>query len=186
MRATLAAWKALLAGPVEVRKMRPLAVRAAGRAVARMTQDDALRIDDASFNEHGAISELLEQAGLPLPTADDGPVRMLVGRDADGLAGCVGYERYGSLALVRSLAVRSDRRRRGAGEALVRGLAGRLAAAGVERVFLLTTSASSYFQRLGFTELGRAETPSAVQGSREFQLRCCEAATVMHRRLPFD
>lgn len=184
MRKVLGAWKALLAGPVEVRKLRPLALAAAGPGAPRADRA-AVRVEDAAFNEHAAVAELLEGAGLPVPDAEDGPVGMLVARDAAGIAGCVGHERYGDVALMRSLAVRPDARRRGVGRALVRALGERLSAGGTSRLVLLTTGAPAYFQELGFTELSRADTPEAVRASREFRLRCCEAAIVMHAPLPF-
>lgn len=47
-------------------------------------------------------------------------------------------------------------------------------------VYLLTTTAATYFPRLGFTEVPRASAPAALLASREFQDACPQTATLMH------
>jgi amino-acid N-acetyltransferase len=175
MGAMLTRFRAVVAGPVEVRRMKPVEVpsRAPG----------AVRIERAAFNDHAAIAQLLASASLPVPVADEAPVHMLVARELGRLAGCAGWESHGDTALLRSVAVDASERRKGLGRALVRGALVVIAAAGVRQVTLLTESAEAFFAGLGFTRIDRSELPIAVRGSRQVASSCCAGATAMRREL---
>ena len=75
-----------------------------------MSETEApFRILPAAAADWPEIAALL--AANHLPTADVDASRVgdfLVARDARGLAGCIGGERRGAYALLRSLAVRED------------------------------------------------------------------------------
>jgi hypothetical protein len=45
--------------------------------LTRAAVEAARLLEPAAFNDHPAIAELLVEAGLPLPDAEDAPVRML-------------------------------------------------------------------------------------------------------------
>ncbi len=188
MVAALARWRALLDGPVEVRRLRPL-LPAAVPAPARSSTGaspalPAVGIDDAAFNDHAAVAELLAGCGLPVPDPNGAPVHVRIARDGGRIVGCVGFERHGGAALLRSLAVAPSHRRRGVARALVGDACARLAAAGVREVHLLTLDAADLFARLGFAVIDRAAAPEALQGSRELSLSCCAGATLMRSALP--
>ena len=130
-------------------------------------------IDEAALNDHEAIRALLVGAGLPVPDGD-------VARDEGRVVGCIGHERHGPSdeALLRSLAVSSDARRRGVGRALVLSRLERLR----ERpVYLLTISAAPFFARLGFERIERARVSDALRSSRQFAIHACDSAVVMRR-----
>lgn len=143
----------------------------------------SLRIDEAAFTDHAAIVALLAGAALPVPGPEDAPVRMLVARDAGAVVGCIGFERGGPAALLRSLAISPDLRRQGLGRALVGELLPQLARNGVTEVALLTTSAADFFARLGFTPIARARLPPSLAHSRELTTDCCASAICMLRTL---
>ncbi len=141
-----------------------------------------------------AIRALLQQADLPVPGLTDAPVSFLVARAgtagkpgqaaaAKEIIGCVGWESYGTRALLRSQAVRADARGGGVGRALTETLCARLAAAGMTEVYLLTTDAAGFFAKLGFTRIERGQVPESVLQSREFTMTCCASAVVMRRGL---
>jgi amino-acid N-acetyltransferase len=141
-------------------------------------------IERAAMNDHEAIGLLLAGAGLPVPDARDAPVRFLVARAPDGLAGCAGHERHGDDALLRSVAVREAARGAGLGTELVRGVLRELVADGARAVYLLTTGAAPFFERLGFVTVARDDLPPAVARSREVtDCPACATATCMVRRL---
>jgi amino-acid N-acetyltransferase len=178
MRAMLGRWRALVEGPVEVRRMRPVAIGAPSPAGA-----GAPSIEEAAFTDHAAVAALLEARGLPVPGPDDAPVRLLVARHDGAVIGCVGWERYGEHALLRSLAVATAHERRGLGVRLVRELTRRLGGAGVREVVLLTEGARPFFEKLGFEVAPRPGPDDAVAPSRELSLPCCASAVFMRRRL---
>ena len=55
--------------------------------------------------------------------------------------------------------------------------------AGLEAVYLLTTTAAGYFPKLGFVPVERAAVPEEIRASGEFSSVCPSSAVVMHRAL---
>jgi amino-acid N-acetyltransferase len=144
----------------------------------------SLAIDVAAFNHHDAIAALLEAADLPVPGDADVPVHMLAAFESGRTVGCAGWERYGSAALLRSVAVAPDRHGRGIGRRLVAAVCAALWRDGVKEVFLLTKGAEGFFGRLGFQVVARADVPPALQDSSSFQGDCCATATAMRLNRP--
>lgn len=178
MLATLARFRAVVNGPVEVRRMKPVALP--DRDATRRTElEIEIEVAPAAYNDHTAIAALLADAKLPVPDGDDAPVRMLVARDRAGLTGCAGWERHGSTALLRSVAVTKAARRQGIGQALVRAAIAAITAEEAREVVLLTTDAEGFFANLGFTPLARAELPEDVRGARQVSTQCCATAACM-------
>jgi len=108
-----------------------------------------------------AIRALLAGQGLPSEdvVAGQEASRFHLVEQGGRLLGCAGLEVYGTDALLRSVAVAAAARSGGLGHALV-GIAERDAAAiGVQRLFLLTTSAPDYFSRIGYQACDRSVVP---------------------------
>lgn len=137
---------------------------------------------DAGAPDLPAVIGLLSGAGLPTAGVPVGLEGFIVAEDANGLVGVAGLERYGPAGLLRSVAVTPSARRSGVGGALVRRILADAAARGVSDVYLLTTTAESYFPRHGFSRVAREAVPEPVQASVEFQGVCPSSAVVMHRR----
>ena len=127
--------------------------------------------------------ELLREAGLP----DDGVAELgerLVVAEVEGrIVGCAGLEIYGTGGLLRSVAVSEDLQGRGVGVALTRRLMAVAIAHGLERLYLLTETAASFFGRQGFTAVDRADVDAAVLAAPEFARLCPASAAVMVRHL---
>lgn len=144
------------------------------------------------------IHTLLESADLP--TADlgtgrskdaaatgqsanaDGPALYVVRADV-GRVGCIGVERYGDAGLLRSAAIQERHRGEGYGRGAVRALETEAREAGIERLYLLTTTAAEFFADLGYERVEREAVPEAVRGSTEFSDLCPESAVAMRRSL---
>ncbi|WP_104655487.1 arsenic resistance N-acetyltransferase ArsN2 [Ralstonia insidiosa] len=139
----------------------------------------------ARSEDYVAIRALLVGHGLP---SEDVGASDVAGRfhlvEQDGqILGCAGLEVYGTDALLRSVAVTPSMRDSGLGRALV-GIAERDAAAiGVQRLFLLTTTAADYFSRIGYQPCDRNAAPSLVQASSQFSGLCPASAVCMSKEL---
>ncbi len=125
---------------------------------------DLLRRLDLS--ERGVV----EQFGRFSVVHDDGRVV--------GLAGLEVYEAFG---LLRSVAVEPAYRGQGLAAMLVEACLGLARKMGLRAVYLLTTSASDYFRRRGFTDCPREEAPAAIRESWEFRAGCPSTAVFMKR-----
>ena len=140
--------------------------------VCRATSDDLAGVL-ALVKRH----ELLE-AGVA-DAIDD----FFVARSAGALVGCAGWETYGELGLLRSVAVDSSLRTVGLGTKLVASVAAAARLRGLSELFLLTTTAPKFFERRGFSSLPRSSVPARIADSWEFRVGCPESAIAMHLAL---
>jgi amino-acid N-acetyltransferase len=104
-------------------------------------------------------------------------------RDGKGLEGVVGLEPHGEAGLLRSLAVRHDRRRSGLGSALVQELERVAGARGIRRLYLLTTTAEAFFAHRGYIREPREQAPEVIRRTPEFASLCPASAAFMGKSL---
>jgi N-acetylglutamate synthase-like GNAT family acetyltransferase len=105
-----------------------------------------------------------------------------VARDGHGgVIGAVGAQVDGPDALMRSLVVAPAWRGAGVGSALVRRLEAAAAAWGVERWWLLTTTAEKFFASRGFRAVPRSAAPAAIAATDEFVGLCPSVAVCLTR-----
>lgn len=133
-----------------------------------------------------AIAALLSASGLPLDGARDHLDGFLVAERDRAIVGCAAVERHGDAGLLRSVAVAGAGRRRGTGRALVSRALAQARRARLTTIVLLTTTAESYFQRLGFATVTREDVPPTLLASAEFRGACPATATVMRLDLPYS
>lgn len=138
-------------------------------------------ITEASAVDLEEILELLSTVELPHDGVAENIGAFLVARDeAARLVATIGLERHGSTALLRSAAVIPEYQRSGVGSRLTEGLLERATSDGVERVVLLTSTASEFFaRRFGFSETPRAIYDRELAGSSEWNLPRCSSAVCM-------
>lgn len=97
--------------------------------------------------------------------------------------GLVGLEFRGSDALLRSLAVASERRGSGLGSALVDAAEAHARARGARSIFLLTTTAEDFFKSRGYAPADRATAPDTIRTSREFADLCPASSAFLVKHL---
>ncbi|GAA0679755.1 arsenic resistance N-acetyltransferase ArsN2 [Natronoarchaeum mannanilyticum] len=131
----------------------------------------------------GYVERLLAENDLPTADVKSKPDCFYVGRACEEPIGVGGLERYGAEGLVRSLVVEESHRDRGWGTELYDALEAEAKAAGVEALYLLTTTAAEFFADRGFEEIGRAEAPPSIRDTAEFDELCPSSATCMRKRL---
>lgn len=142
-----------------------------------------MKIRRAKSSDLSAVESLLTASDLPTDGVRDNFSGFVVADDNGAIAGAIGLEKYGSVALLRSAVVAPDHRGTGVGRKLVEQLLERAEEAGVDELYLLTTTAEKYFPRFGFTRTTRATVPESVKASAEFRGACPETAVVMTRPL---
>jgi amino-acid N-acetyltransferase len=148
-----------------------------GKAVTDSTTIAVLR--RATEADWPGIETLLTETNLPLAGAPEALPSFLVAIRGETVVGAAALERYGTVALLRSVAVRPDLRGTGLGQELVRRQLEIAPSEGVQRVVLLTTTAAEYFPRFGFRTLPRADVPAAAQAALEFREACPDTAVAM-------
>jgi len=150
-----------------------------------MPASPAPSLEPADDADLPAIRELLTDAQLPIADlTETGPVRFWLMRDGESLIATVGLERYGNVAMLRSLVVRADHRGKGLGNAVLRQAEQQAITEGIRELCVLTTSAAALFARHGYDRIDRDDAPTVVQRSEEFRSLCPDSAICMIKRLP--
>ena len=128
--------------------------------------------------------ELLQHCDLPVSDIDSSDSLFFYGCRGNGkITGVVGLEVYGTVALIRSLAVCSSVRRLGIGRLLVQFAEEMANKKGVESLFLLTTTASDFFEQLGYKHHQRDSAPESVKTTAQFSGLCPAASGFMSKQL---
>jgi len=125
----------------------------------------------------------LETAGLPTDDLHEPGRRFYRFEDDAGLIGYGGLEQVGPDVLIRSIVVIDGRRSSGLGAAILSWLEAEAARLQATGLYLLTTSASAFFQRQGYVVLPRSAAPTAVAASRQFSALCPASAAFMFKEL---
>jgi len=146
-----------------------------------MTTEITLR--PAEPHDSAYIEARLDECGLPVEDLDAVLECLYVCEVEGERVGAGGFEQYGTVALLRSVVVDETLRGEGYGTALCSALLDRARAAGVEEVYLLTTTAAAFFAELGFERTDREAVPGPIRGTTQFSDLCPDTATCMRREL---
>lgn len=141
----------------------------------------SITFESATPADGPAIAELLRAAELPDDDFAPHLASFLVARLGGVVIGAVGAEVYGTEALLRSLVVTPMHRGLGLGRRLVDELERAAAAWGVERWWLLTTTAEHFFAASGFWVAERDEAPEVIRFTGQFSGGICRSAVCMTR-----
>lgn len=129
------------------------------------------------------IIDLLEKSDLPVEDIDTSCIKFFTAETSSKLIGAIGLEFHGGYALLRSLAVAPKYRGNAVGQRLVSHLLTYCEEEWIDDVYLLTTTAASFFTALGFSEVDRKELPDSIKQTSEYQYACPSTSTVMHKHL---
>ena len=143
-----------------------------------------LKLRPARPAELAAISGLLSAAELPSEDLDVAMLdAFLVATEGESCVGVVGLEIHESNAPLRSLAVEPRHRARGLGSRLVDAIETEARARGVTALYLLTTTATAFFEPLGYTAHDRSAVPPPIAATTEFSSLCPDTADCLWRDL---
>lgn len=132
------------------------------------------------------IRNLLMAVNLPYQDIDRHITNfLLIEKDAE-LSGVLGLEILGNVALLRSLAVKKTERNNGIGKTLIDKIKSYAQLNNVEKLYLLTTAASDYFQKIGFVRIDREQAPSEIKNTDEFKYICPLSAVCMMQEIVND
>lgn len=115
------------------------------------------------------IEALITGEHLPAYGLDEFLGTFFVLADGEHVVGCAGLEVYGEAALLRSVVVAPERRRRDEGRRLVEAALAEARRRGVARVYLFTMNAGAFFGRLGFRDVRPEDFEEAVRASRQYE-----------------
>ena len=131
-----------------------------------------------------AVRSLLAAAELPTSDITDAHLDHFFSCGSPGAPKAIaGVELYGDVALLRSVVVSPDMRASGFGSALVEHVESYARQSGARALYLLTTTAESFFSRLGYQKVDRSEAPASIRATREFSDICPASSAFMSKEL---
>lgn len=137
----------------------------------------------AAASDRPFVESLLRENDLPTRDLSADLNAIFVYETAAGPVGVGGLEACGDAGLLRSVAIADSARGAGYGTDLCRRLVDRARAADRSELYLLTTTAASFFERLDFERVERARAPPAIRRTDEFGDICPSTAVCMRRTL---
>jgi len=136
--------------------------------------------------KHPSLEEtinLLKKNKLPYSDIKEDNLKNFFGYfDNDSLEAIVGLEIYDDVALLRSLAV-GDKKSSGVGSKLLKFINDFALKNGINSLYLLTTTASTYFIKKGFNIVNKDEAPSCIKNTVEFSSICPASSVFMKKSL---
>jgi amino-acid N-acetyltransferase len=139
-----------------------------------------IEIRAATSSDLPAVQSLLHAASLPLDGVTDFfPENYAVGYSGDEIVAAIGIERYGDDGLLRSAVVAESERGGGLGSRLAQDRIEWCRHQSMRSVYLLTTTAAPFFERMGFARVDRNQVPAEVRAAPEFASICPTSAVVM-------
>lgn len=130
-----------------------------------------------------SIAQLLKENKLPYEDLLSSQVLFITRKSEGVLIACIGMEKYGQDALLRSFAVDNAFKNKGIGAELLHELLTKCKEENIKTLHLLTTTAAEYFEKKGFVRAERISAPMAVAQSKEFSELCPSSSVYMKREL---
>ncbi len=129
------------------------------------------------------IKQLLEDNKLPTSDLDSGSIDFITRKSEGKVIACIGIEKYGSDALVRSFVVDEPFKNQGVGTDLLNELIRQCQMEGILQLHLLTTTAKEYFLKQGFVIASRNRAPETILTTNEFKDLCPDSAVYLTRTI---
>jgi amino-acid N-acetyltransferase len=142
----------------------------------------SFKIRPAQFEDQKNIHTILSDFNLPLEGLDSTKLWVLQ-LDNGEIVGVAGLEMYDMQCLLRSVAVLKAFHNQSFGTYLTNFVIVEAKKSQVKDLFLLTTTATEFFKKLGFKEESREKVVGGIINSVEFRSACPKTAVLMHLKL---
>jgi len=125
------------------------------------------------------LESLLQDNHLPTEDCAELAQHYCASYAGDELIAAGAIEPVAQCGLLRSVVVREDYRGRGLARRITTHLLNQARDEGRVAIYLLTETAQTYFEDLGFVPMARADVPQAVSRTRQFVSLCPDSASCM-------
>jgi amino-acid N-acetyltransferase len=125
---------------------------------------------------------LLQLQKLPVSDINEDKVLYLL-KDGNRTIGTVGLEIFEDCALLRSVSVIKEEHGKGYGKYINAEIEKYVKDAGINCLYLLTTTAKDFFDKQGYCVISREDAPASVQQTAEFTSLCPSSAVVMKKKI---
>lgn len=134
-------------------------------------------------SEISSIKLLLHKFGLPDSDLETAPIQFFGIKENDKLIATGALEIYGFSAVLRSVGVRQKYRNLGYGNHIINFLEKKAIEMGIQKLFLLTTTAEVFFRKLNYNPIHRDLCPNEIKSSAQFKDICPTTARCLFKIL---
>lgn len=138
---------------------------------------------DAAIKDIKQIEYLLKECTLPTNDIKDYIDNFVIAEQDKEIIATAGFERYGEIVLIRSIAVKQKYRGKYIGNRLFKMLESKFRSENIKVLYLLTENATEYFKNLGFAVKERESVPDVITQTKQFKGLCPASATLMYCNL---
>jgi amino-acid N-acetyltransferase len=142
-----------------------------------------MKLVKISITDISNIVKLLKNNNLPFKDIPSKTDHLFLGCIQGTTVGVGGVKIYGRYGLLRSLVIKEPYRKKGNGKKLCNQLTNHAKQRGVDELYLLTTTAVPFFEKMEFHQIDRSEVPKIIQKTSEFTSLCPATAICMKRVL---
>ncbi len=140
-----------------------------------------IQIKQVESNDYLSILEILKNASLPFTDIPSNLFHFFKAESEGKIVGVIGLEIYNEYALLRSLAVLEEAKNKGLGKLLINKVLAYASENKIKEVYLLTTTADKYFEKIGFELINREQVPLKIKESEQFIETCPSTALVLKK-----
>lgn len=133
--------------------------------------------------DFATVFDLLNEAGLDDSDLKQPGIRLFQMVESGRVTAVGGLEIRAGQALLRSVAVKKEFRGRGLGKKLVAQIEKAAGQSGIQALYLLTTTASGFFQSLGYSPIHRDDFAAPLKQTAQFAGLCPASAICMKKEL---
>ena len=144
---------------------------------------DKMTFEELVPGDFTTVFELLNEAGLDYSDLKQPGIRLFQMMESGQACAVGGLETRDRQALLRSVAVKKEWQGRGLGIRLVAQIEKAAGQSGIQSLYLLTTTASGFFQSLGYSTIHRDDFAEALKQTAQFAGLCPESAVCMKKEL---
>jgi amino-acid N-acetyltransferase len=153
------------------------------RSASGIVRMPIARLRAATERDRALIRALLAASSLPTSDLEAARPHFVVACMDEQVIGTGALQPFGSVALLRSIAVQPHLRGAGVGHSIVTELEHIARTSAINQLILLTQTAKSFFEAQGYAVIDRASAPPAVRESEEFRSLCPASALCMSKAL---
>jgi len=135
-------------------------------------------------SEINSVKKLLQSVELPDSDLEASPIHFFGIKEKNEIIATGALEIYGKNAVLRSVAIKPNLQKSGFGKQIVDFLEQKAGELGVENLFLLTTTAESFFRKLNYQPIQREMCPEGIKSSAQFKDICPSTASCLFKNLP--
>lgn len=143
----------------------------------------SFKIQKAKEKQIEEIKVLLAKHMLPIDDIASSHIEFLAVTQKQKVIGVIGVELYQNMGLLRSLVVDSEYRNHGLGEKLIGVIIKNCITNKVDELYLLTSTAVLFFEKLGFTIIERENITQRISQTEQFKTLCPSSAIAMYKRV---